>query len=451
MLETFSEACVQTTIHPINASEMNGRLVSFTAFVLQETLENQCFIPIIQDRNGDFTNVGLFCNYNVAEIDEEMVVKKASFMSRRCFVVGSLPEESAWSGKILIYSYRKDIDVDDDDDDDDQNRIKVNDLVQITGIFETTTHPCFEAGFPYYLPSVHAFSFHKSLRVTLPLSLERSLARYTTLELIQEALNVNKYSALLFLGSLISRVVARTAGLYSSLLIGFLPLNVRTMRTAEEAHIAISFLSSLFPRFIIVRLNKTFLETQLFASHMNLDTGELMQGILQVPKDTLIIIDETELKVGPLSEMATRNLATLKDLILHQQINYDFAGHHIPIPMNVPVISISHQSKSVLPIHLSIDIAPRSNVLSSADMASIRSFLQNCGSLNAKIQVPVAKQIENFYVTRRQAEGKVIDAESLFASVNLARIVAVTYGSSSIEMHHFLEAHKTLSELRRPN
>ena len=64
-----------------------------------------------------------------------------------------------------------------------------------------------------------------------------------------------------------------------------------------------------------------------FSPHKDYTANRLMAGRLQLAPGTLLMVDETVLQAGKLSEKGVNNLTALGYLIQWQKLKYDFHYH----------------------------------------------------------------------------------------------------------------------------
>ncbi len=82
------------------------------------------------------------------------------------------------------------------------------------------------------------------------------------------------------------------------------------------------------------------------------DKNKLITGMLQLPQNFQLVLDETTLNPGELSAKGLMNFNAIKDIIQSQKLNYDFNYHHQEFPTNIRVLTLS-ETKSILPVSLS--------------------------------------------------------------------------------------------------
>ena len=132
--------------------------------------------------------------------------------------------------------------------------------------------------------------------------------------------------------------------------------------TANEATHAKSFAESFF------KYIKEFLTmSQLFSLTVNnlnkanlipskdYNKDRLVPGDLQLPENFNLIIDETSLVTGQLTQKGLMNVNSLKEIIQWQKMSYDFGFHSHEFLTNIRVLVLS-QTKSILPVSIVIKI-----------------------------------------------------------------------------------------------
>ena len=311
-------------------------LVRLTAMIQHDSIGDQLFVPLGVDRDGVIQNLGIF-GLGVDIVGKDLV-EECELAGRKMVVAVPPPYAHARPSfeKILVLLY-------------DQHELKVNDVVKVVGIYEA-----YDAGstcdfhYPYGLPAIHAISISKnSSKVCLADKQAYAVLRSKTHAALSQ-LGLDGHKGTIFMLALLSNISTRTSGLLTSLLIGYFPLNVRLSRQIQ-GNSWVARLCQMYPKMILIPLSRSFLEAEEFESRMDYETGVLQQGRLQIPNGTLLLIDERPLEEGKLSDIAAKNLQSLIHVITHQVVNYDFGGYPVPIPTNVPIISISH-GKSILPV-----------------------------------------------------------------------------------------------------
>lgn len=403
-------------------------LVRLRAMIQHDSIGDQLFVPLGVDRDGVIQNLGLFGLAAHLE-DSGGIAEECELMGRRMVVVTPPPSYRGASSfrrvLVLLYGHQE---------------IKVNDVVEIIGIFEAP--PVVEEDmplqYPYGLPIIHAICLSSQPTKLASVGEHECTALRSRLCTTLARLGLQEGGATLFMLSLLSNISNRTPGLLTSLLVGYFPLNVRLPKNASEDAF-VEHLSELCPNMILLPLSRQTLENEAFESRMDYETGILYPGALQIPDGTLVVIDERTLEPGKLSEAAARNLQCLIHLITHQVVHYDFGGYPVPIPTNVPIISLSH-GKSILPIDCWIEASERVVPCAEGPIECFAEYIEQCRRVNVNISPATAAEIEADYLCRRSESSGRFKANDLSHVLNLGRLVAASYASSELDIAHYQEA-----------
>lgn len=139
--------------------------------------------------------------------------------------------------------------------------------------------------------------------------------------------------------NLLSRVHSRP----EPLALGALPLNLKGCPAASPADLAAaspfaeggeaaapfarsvaSLLAALLPRVATLPLTIEGLNTHAMRPTKNHERNVLERGALQMSPGTQLLVDETVLMEGKLTEVGVQNLDALKALLETQKLQYDF-------------------------------------------------------------------------------------------------------------------------------
>lgn len=77
--------------------------------------------------------------------------------------------------------------------------------------------------------------------------------------------------------------------------------------------------------------------------------NKLITGMLQLPDNFQLIIDETNLSAGELNAKGLLNFNSIKGIIETQRLGYDFNYHHQEFETKLRILTLS-ESKSILPV-----------------------------------------------------------------------------------------------------
>jgi len=85
-----------------------------------------------------------------------------------------------------------------------------------------------------------------------------------------------------------------------------------------------------------------------FVPKKDYDANRLASGVLQLPKYTHLLLDETAMGAGTLQPVGLRNLTAVGQLIRWQKLEYDFEFHKLEFDTDVPCLIVS-EGRSMLP------------------------------------------------------------------------------------------------------
>ncbi|XP_059517605.1 mini-chromosome maintenance complex-binding protein isoform X3 [Myotis daubentonii] len=95
-----------------------------------------------------------------------------------------------------------------------------------------------------------------------------------------------------------------------------------------------------------------------FIPHKDYTANRLVSGLLQLPSNTSLVIDETLLEQGQLDTPGVHNVTALSNLITWQKVDYDFSYHQMEFPCNINVL-ITSEGRSLLPADCQIHLQPQ--------------------------------------------------------------------------------------------
>lgn len=219
---------------------------------------------------------------------------------------------------------------------------------------------------------------------------------------------------------LLSRVYTRAD---PSTPLGNLSLNLVIGNALEEADEIDAFtdkleatIRSLVPMVTCVDLSLQTLNDTKFMPHKDYENEVLLGGVLQVAHGTAMLVKETSLSAGQLSEQGTKNVGALQSLVDKMLLPYDFHYYSMDFPQDVAVITIS-EGKSILPVTAVVplvatstangDKEPHVALPSEALLHCFRMFLGVLRSLTVSIGNEQAELAEQHYVACRKAQQNV--------------------------------------------
>uniref|UniRef100_A0A2K6U2F7 Mini-chromosome maintenance complex-binding protein n=1 Tax=Saimiri boliviensis boliviensis TaxID=39432 RepID=A0A2K6U2F7_SAIBB len=197
-----------------------------------------------------------------------------------------------------------------------------------------------------------------------------------------------------------------------------------------------------------------------FIPHKDYTANRLVSGLLQLPSNTSLVIDETLLEQGQLDTSGVHNVTALSNLITWQKVDYDFSYHQMEFPCNINVF-ITSEGRSLLPadcqIHLQPQLIPPNmdeymNSLLSAVLPSVlnkfRIYLTLLRFLDYSISDEITKAVEDDFVEMRKNDPQSITADDLHQLLVVARCLSLSAGQTTLSRERWLRA-KQLESFRR--
>ncbi|XP_038614423.1 mini-chromosome maintenance complex-binding protein [Tachyglossus aculeatus] len=197
-----------------------------------------------------------------------------------------------------------------------------------------------------------------------------------------------------------------------------------------------------------------------FIPHKDYTANRLVSGVLQLPDNTSLVVDETLLEQGQLDTAGVHNVTALGNLITWQKVDYDFSYHQMEFPCNINVLIIS-EGRSLLPsdcqVHLQPQIIPPNmeeymKSLLTAVFPSLlnkfRIYLTLVRLLDYSISDEITKAVEDDFVEMRKSDPQSITAEDLHQLLIVARFLSLSAGQTTLSRERWLRA-KQLESLRK--
>lgn len=323
------------------------------------------------------------------------------------------------------------------------------------------------------LPRVHAILVHKEARVTQALEflgkpVDIASARARAAGFLSMILGGDDLAAEYLLLQTLSRVHLRTKEAGA---LGTMPLSVTGCPAADFpsssntksgclsgfGDAVTAAVSALTPRCIGLPLSIAALNKGLWTPRRVEGSAYLTPGPLQMAPGTHMIVDETLLEAGTLNETGLRNLAAIQGMMRVQKIAYDFQYFTLDQPTDAPVTILS-TGRSILKGagELEVPLRPTAPLASgteavveavrSGDVIPARTYMAAVRHLEFSIPESVASAIERELAVAKQKDAAVTE-ETFHAWLNVARLLALSYGEEMLTMERW--AHAMKLECRR--
>ncbi|MCO5600015.1 hypothetical protein L7F22_054123 [Adiantum nelumboides] len=254
---------------------------------------------------------------------------------------------------------------------------------------------------------------------------------------------------------LLSRIHARV----EPMAVGKLSLNiVESSALRDGVSLPTSMVSqaiaALLPRSHLMPLSLEYLNDKLIAPRKNYRNNRLVTGDVQLADGTHLMLDETALKSGQLTEIGLQNVHILKNLMEWQKVEYDFEFYKMEMPADVPVLVLSTARSRLFPADVVLPLRPTRNFSSSLRpelVAHWRTYLGVARAGNHTIEPSIQKILEADLVTARQ-EDRSLGPEVFHRWLTMARLLSVSFGESTLSLerwHMVRELERRLAERLR--
>eukprot|EP01132_Coremiostelium_polycephalum_P005287 gene5287-6581_t len=292
---------------------------------------------------------------------------------------------------------------------------------------------------PYLHPSQTKFPFLINDQQQQQQPIDKSEIKKTRTELLQYLTDsigdplVSEY----FLYYLLSKTTSHTAGMC----LGNFSINI-SIPNRENAKklpsIIEKLLSILVLRSYKYALSIDGLNDDDFVPVKDYDSNRIISGLLQLPQNTHLLIDETTLSEGKIERRGLNNLDSLKSISLLQKIEYEFQYHQIEMKTDIQLIDISFGKALVSCFcQVLLDSNVELKMPNDNDVQLLDCFTKYICLLQ---NLPLGKSSEedsNFiqddFVQSRQ-DNPELPKEILHYWLTLGKLVAYSFGEDSISI-----------------
>ncbi|EOD32226.1 hypothetical protein EMIHUDRAFT_202875 [Emiliania huxleyi CCMP1516] len=278
-------------------------------------------------------------------------------------------------------------------------------------------------------------------------------ARAAVTAQLAAALGGDGVAAELTLWSVLSRVITRRG----EAPIGKLPLNITGCPSAVAQPAASPVgaalqgaLSALLPCVVPFRLTIETLNATPMVPRKDYSANILSPGALQLPAGAALLIDETGLAPGKLSEAGLKSLGALKDLIARQKLAFDFTYFAHDVDADVSLLSLSSlksvlakDSPGLLQVALAVQPdAPQPPPLDAASLEAARTYLGlavRCLSSLKPTDEKLAAALQDDFVAARRADATV-SPDDFSHWLTCARLHAASCLATEVSIEHYMHA-----------
>ncbi|CAD0200632.1 unnamed protein product [Chrysodeixis includens] len=177
------------------------------------------------------------------------------------------------------------------------------------------------------------------------------------------------------------------------------------------------------------------------------ECNRLTSGVLQLSKDTHLVLDETKMEQGRLDATGVNNIAALGNMIMTQKVEYDFKYYKMEFDSDVSVLILS-EGKSLLPSDYHVPLRPEESSLQIFDaiieaatyylkediMNIIRTYLTSLKLVKYTISEDIQFVEDDFIEMRSKSnEDNPVTADDLHRLLVLARLVSLSRGFDTLD------------------
>ncbi len=345
------------------------------------------------------------------------------------------------------------------------NGVKLNDVVEVLGILSRVPDlacqgmmgedegDALASRIPTSMaPRIHAISV-KKINSILPENMQKieknseiQEARSQIIDFLSSVLGGDILAAEYLLMLLISRVHMRTQDSNANAL-GALTLNMTGVpdKSAEFVQAMESALSGLLPSLVSLPLDIGLLNKKPWYPCKSQSQSFLIDAALQLPSGSVIMLDETAMAAGQLTEIGLKNLGAIQTMIRHQKLPYDFQFYQIDQPTDQPVLVIS-TGRTMLKGAGEVQIPlcplnapllgekPVLDLLSQGNPDLARSYLSTVRHMCLIIPQGLEENIEHDMMEARKRDAANINAETFHQWMNIARLYCLSHGETEMSL-----------------
>ncbi|XP_076764634.1 mini-chromosome maintenance complex-binding protein [Xylocopa sonorina] len=237
--------------------------------------------------------------------------------------------------------------------------------------------------------------------------------------------------------------------------LGTYPLNITHFsltKYKEYPKYLYKFLTLITKKSHLLEITLENLNDLTLSPKKDYDCNRLTSGVLQLSNNTHLVIDETGLNTGHISQAGRENYNSICELINFQKVTYDFKYYKLEYETDIPVLILS-EAKSFIPCQTQVVLKVESEsenvypqIMEIAEqylkdenrLANIRQYLEIIR--DAKFELnneDVIKEIQNDFVRLREINKNVDQLHSLMV---LARLLSLSYGSNTLTIEYWKKA-----------
>uniref|UniRef100_A0A2P2HXN0 Mini-chromosome maintenance complex-binding protein n=2 Tax=Hirondellea gigas TaxID=1518452 RepID=A0A2P2HXN0_9CRUS len=303
---------------------------------------------------------------------------------------------------------------------------------------------------PSLVPRLHALATrvmqhpHPSLPPSppLPAPSEMREARELLRGVLEEACLGDPLAGDYIISNLIGTVYSRQ----DLHVLGQYPLNISgitpVLSTAGFTTKLYQLLQQLTTHSHFLSLTTENINTITFIPKKDYSSNELQSGLLQLPGNTLLVMDETAMEPGQLQTEGLQNLEQVGNVLRNQKCKYDFQFHKIEMDTNINALILS-EGRSMLPNECELVLCPQhhdvaaafdrvQSLLNPEALTTIRKYISTARLYDYQLSQQMQEELQNEFVEARQESKDSMTPEKFHELLVLARLVAVSCGEQEL-------------------
>ncbi|DBB18520.1 TPA: hypothetical protein ACH3X3_000160 [Trebouxia sp. C0006] len=214
--------------------------------------------------------------------------------------------------------------------------------------------------------------------------------------------------------------------------------------------------ASLVPACVALPLTVPMLNKSPLQPHKG-SNDHVVKSALQLAPHTQLLLDESEIQQGQLTDVGCRNVAALGTLMASQVLDNDFDAYSLPMPVDAPVTVLSVGASLLKPsvdLELPINtagVSPQSAGVGKDSLPAIRAYLHQVQHLEFQLDKDSSAWLSQDFVDARRQDQSVTGSD-FHKQLTLARLLSVSWAETQMTKvrWHQMKAmeHARLSRLK---
>ncbi|XP_014608335.1 PREDICTED: mini-chromosome maintenance complex-binding protein [Polistes canadensis] len=228
--------------------------------------------------------------------------------------------------------------------------------------------------------------------------------------------------------------------------LGTYPLNITNFSIAKFKDFPknlYNFLKLFIRKSHLLEVTLESLNDMTLIPKKDYECNRLTSGILQLSAHTHLVIDETGLTSGQVSQAGKQNYDAITNLVTFQKVPYDFKYYTMEYDTDIPVLILS-EAKSFISCPTQVVLKEESENLYFQVIEATKQYLKDQNRLNNirhylevlrhtefEFNEDVTNVIQEDFVQMRQTNRN-ITGENLHSLIVLTRLMSLSYGQNKL-------------------